>query len=77
MEVHGLAAVWRSMLKDLPLQDRARHVRRQGFVMMIDLEALAYDKEQRLCADTTAARISMHPPSGSHEPRKYISGTDY
>ena len=39
-EVHRPAAVWRSMLKDLPLRDRARHVRRQGSVMTVDLEAL-------------------------------------
>ena len=29
------------MLKDLLLRDRVGHVRRQGSVMMIDLEALA------------------------------------
>ena len=40
-EVHGPAAVWRSMLRDLPQEDRARYVRRQGSIMIVDLEALA------------------------------------
>ena len=52
------------MLKDLPQRDRAGHVRRQGSVVAIDLEALTRAKERRLSADTTAARMSMHPPYG-------------
>ena len=39
-ESHGPAAVWRSLLKDLPQGDRAGHVRRQGSVVTIDMEAL-------------------------------------
>ena len=35
-ESHGPAAVWRSMLRDLPQGDRAGHVRRQGYVVMVD-----------------------------------------
>ena len=61
---HGPAAVWRSMLRDLPQGDRAGHVRRQGSVVTIDLEALTRRREQRLSADTTVAAMSMHPPSG-------------
>ena len=61
---HGPAAVWRSMLRDLPQGDRAGHVRRQGSVVTIDLEALTRKREQRLSADTTVAGMSMHPPSG-------------
>ena len=38
-------------------------MRRQGSVMTIDLEALTHRKE-RLFANTTVARMSMHPPSG-------------
>ena len=64
LEVHGLAAMWRSMLKDLPLGDRARFVRRQGFVMTVDLEALTHEKERRLFVDTIGIEMSMHPPSG-------------
>ena len=40
-ERHGPAAVWRSMLRDLPQGDRAGRVRRQGSVVTVDLEALA------------------------------------
>ena len=72
-EIHGPAAVWRSMLKDLPPRDRARHVRRQGSVVTIDLEALACMKERRLPANTTVAGMSMHPPSGGLKaPRVYL-----
>ena len=56
--------MWRSLLKDLPQVDRAGHVRRQGSVVTVDLEALMREREQRLCADTTVAGMSMHPPSG-------------
>ena len=56
--------MWRSLLKDLLQGDKARHVRRQGSVVIVDLEALMRAKEQRLSADTTVARMSMHPPSG-------------
>ena len=52
------------MLRDLTLRDRARHVRRQGSVVTIDLEALTLKKERRMFADTTVAVVSMHPPSG-------------
>ena len=45
-EVYGLAAVWRSLLKDPPQRDRAGHVRRQGFVVTIDLEALTREEEE-------------------------------
>ena len=45
-DVHGPAAVWRSMLKDLPQRDRAGHVRRQGSVVTIDFEALMQMKER-------------------------------
>ena len=62
-EIHGLTAVWRSMLRDLPQGDRAGRVRRQGFVVIVDLEALMRRRE-RLSADTTAAAMSMYPPSG-------------
>ena len=62
-ERHGPAAVWRSLLKDLPQGDRAGRVRRQGSVVMVTLEALTQAKES-LSADTTEARMSMHPPSG-------------
>ena len=51
------------MLRDLPQGDRAGHVRRQGSVVTIDLEALTR-KRRRLSADTTVAAMSMHPPSG-------------
>ena len=61
---HGPAAVWRSMLRDLPQGDRAGHVRRQGSIVTIDLEALMRRRDQRLSADTTVAAMSMHPPSG-------------
>ena len=63
-EVHGPAAVWRSMLKDLPLRGRAGHVRRQGSVMTVDLEALTRVKERKTSIDATVAGMSMHPPSG-------------
>ena len=62
-EVHGPAAVWRSMLKDLPLRDRAGHVRRQGSVMTVDLEALTQVKERKTSKDATVAGMSMHAPS--------------
>ena len=52
---HGPAAVWRSMLKDLPQGDRAGHVRRQGSVVTVDLEALTRKRRNRLSADTTVA----------------------
>ena len=71
-ERHGLAAVWRSILRDLPRRDRAGRVRRQGSVVTVDLVALAREKEQR-SADPTVAEMSMHPPSGrAHAPRVYL-----
>ena len=54
----------RSMLKDLPQSGKAGHVRRQGSVMAVNLEALARVKERKMFADTTAAGMSMHPPNG-------------
>ena len=72
-ERHGPAAVWRSMLRDLPQGDRAGHVRRQGSVVTIDLEALMRRRDQRLSADTTVAGMSMRPPSGGPKaPRVYL-----
>ena len=64
MEVHKPAAMWRSMLRYLPQRDRAGYVRRQGSVVMIDLEALMWKRRNRLSAHTTVAGMSMHPPSG-------------
>ena len=52
-ERHGPAAVWRSLLKDLPQGDRTGRVRRQGSVVTIDLEALTCERRIRLSADTT------------------------
>ena len=54
-EVHGPAAVWRSMLRDLPQGDRAGRLRRQGSVMTVSLEALPQEKEIRTSADATVA----------------------
>ena len=62
-ERHGPAAVWRSMLRDLPQRDRAGYVRRQGSVMTVNLEALTRAKERKTSADATVAGMSMHPPS--------------
>ena len=56
--------MWRSILKVLPHGDRAGHVRRQGSIVTVDLEALTCERRNRLSTDTTAAVISMHPPSG-------------
>ena len=71
-DVHGPAAVWRSVVKDLPLGDRTRYVRRQGSVVMIDLEALTRAKDQT-SADVTEAKVSMHLPSaGPKAPRVYL-----
>ena len=72
-EFHGPAAVWRSMLRDLPPGDRAGRMRRQGSVMTVSLEALAREKEVRTSADATVAGMSMHPPSGrAKAPRVYL-----
>ena len=72
-EFHGPAAVWRSMLRDLPQGDRAGRVRRQGSIMTVSLEALAREKEVRTSADATVAGMSMHPPSGrAKAPRVYL-----
>ena len=61
------------MLRDLPHGDRARHVRRQGSVVTIDLEALTHRRRSLLSADTTVAVMSMHPPSGGPKaPRVYL-----
>ena len=63
-EIHGPAAMWRSMLRDLPQGDRAGYVRRQGSVVIVDLESLMHRKERIMSADTTVASMSMHPRSG-------------
>ena len=52
------------MLRDLPQGDRAGHVRRQGSIMTVDLEALMHKSRIGLSIDTTVAGMSMHPPSG-------------
>ena len=71
-DIHGPAAVWRSFAKDLPLGDRTGYVRRQGSVVMIDLEALTRTKDQTF-ADVTEAKMSMHLPSaGPKAPRVYL-----
>ena len=62
-ERHGPAAVWRSLLKDLPQGDRSGHLRRQGSVVIASLEALTQVKETT-SADTTRVGMYMHPPSG-------------
>ena len=64
LEIHGPAAVWRSVLKDLPQRVRERHVRRRGSVLTIDLEAWALAKEKKASVDAAVTGISMHPPSG-------------
>ena len=70
---HGPAAMWRSMLRDLPQGDRTGRVRRQGSVVIVDLEVLTRRKDQRSSADTTVAGMSMHPPSGGPKaPRVYL-----
>ena len=51
------------MVRDLPQEDRAGRVRRQGSVMTVDLAALMCRKEE-LSADTIVVEMSMHPPSG-------------
>ena len=69
---YGPAAVWRSFIKDLPQRDRTGYVRRQGSVVMIDLEALTQAKEQTP-AGVTEAKMSMHLPSaGRKAPRVYL-----
>ena len=71
-ERHGPAAMWRSLLKDLPQGDRAGRVRRQGSVMTVSLEALTQSRND-LSTDTTVAGMSMHPPSGGPKaPRAYL-----
>ena len=74
---HGPAAVWRSMLRDLPQGDRAGHVRRQGSVVTIDLEALTR-KRRRDCLQTPLWQRCpcIHPVEG-RGPHEFISGTDY
>ena len=56
--------MWRSLLKDLSQGDRAGHVRRQGPVMIVDLEALTHRKERILSTNTIVAEMSRHSPSG-------------
>ena len=72
-ERHGPAAVWRSILRDLPQGDRTGRVRRQGSVVMVSLEALTHGSRNSLPAGTTEAGMSMHPPSGrAKAPRVYL-----
>ena len=71
-ERHGPAAVWRSLLKDLPQGDRAGRMRRQGSVVTVSLEALTRSRND-LPVGTTVAGMSMHPPSGrAKAPRVYL-----
>ena len=71
-ENHGPAAVWRSLIKDLPQGDRTGYQRRTGSVVTVDLVALTRAKEQK-SADSTVARMSMHPPSDrAKAPRVYL-----
>ena len=73
LDGHGPAAVWRSMLRDLPQGDRTGRVRRQGSVVTVSLAALTREKEIRTSADATEAGMSMHPPSGrAKAPRVYL-----
>ena len=73
LDGHGPAAVWRSLLKDLPLGDRAGRLRRQGSVMMVSLEALTHGCRNTVPAGTTEVGMSMHPPSGrAKAPRVYL-----
>ena len=55
MEIHA---------EDLPQGDRAGYVRRQGSVMIVQLEALTHERRRKTSADATVAGMSMHPPSG-------------
>ena len=72
-ERHGPAAVWRSILRDLPQGDRAGRVRRQGSVVTVSLEALTRETGRETSADTTVAGMSMYPPSGGpRAPRVYL-----
>ena len=63
-EVHGPAAVWRSMLRDLPQGDRIGYVRREGSIVTVDLEALTRERRRKTFVDATVAGMSMHTPSG-------------
>ena len=73
-ESHGPAAVWRSLLKDLPQRDRAGHMRRMGSIVEIDLEALTRERRKRKSpAGATMAGMTMQPPSGrAKAPRIYL-----
>ena len=73
LDGHGPAAMWRSILKDLPLGDRAGRLRRQGSVVMVSLEALTRGCRNTVPAGTTEVGMSMHPPSGrAKAPRVYL-----
>ena len=64
--------MWRSFIKDLPQGDRTGYQRRTGSVVIVDLVALTRAKEQK-SADSTVARMSMHPPSDrAKAPRVYL-----
>ena len=69
---HGPAAVWRSLVKDLPRGDRTGRLRKQGSVVIVSLEALTQRKEQTP-AGVTVAGICQHPPSaGPKAQRVYL-----
>ena len=72
---HGPAAMWRSMLRDLPQGDRAGYVRRQGSVVTIDLEAFGAMRGGSDCLQTPLWRRCpcIHPVEG-RGPHKFISG---
>ena len=77
LESHGPAAVWRSMLRDLPQGDRVGQVRRQGSVVTIDMEALTC-KRRTDCLQTPLwlGCPCIHPVEG-HRPHEFIFATDY
>ena len=76
-EIHGLAAVWRSMLKDLRLRDRAGHVRRQGSIFTVNLEAFTRVKERgkRLQTLLRLECPCIHPLEGQ-KPHEFIFTID-
>ena len=62
-ERHGSAAVWRSILRDLPQGDRAGRMRRQSSIVMVNLEALAHGKE-KTSANAIEPKMYTHLSSG-------------
>ena len=68
---YGPAAVWRSYAKDLPLEDRAGFMRRQGSIVEVDLVALTRRKEE------TSADVTMAcQPVQGQKPHELIFVTD-